>query len=298
MFKIEQTNDDIIFHNKYGEFSKNKLESQLINEHLTVKRLGILYDLNESQIIHVLRTLKITFRNKLENTRVIVFKIIPMMHQVLLGTLLGDGYMRGNNIYGLGHSINQMDYFYNVAENLNQLTSSISYKECKLGKSLELFTHHHSSLIPYFNRFYTKGKEKKFFTEESAYDLEPIGLAYWFMDDGKFDEYGFYLCVGNITQEEGTVLVNLLKNKFNLSSNMQIHDKNKGYHNIYIKAESRSHFISLIEPYIPDSMKYKLIGEPYPILKNPSEIIDRHSKYCYKINRQVNFHGIDKIKKH
>jgi hypothetical protein len=79
---------------------------------------------------------------------------------------------------------------------------------------------------------------------------------------------------------------------------MQIHDKNKGYHNIYIRAESRSHFLTLITSYIPDSMKYKLTGEPYPILKNLSKIIDRHVKYCYKINRQVNFHGIDKIKKH
>ena len=145
--------------------------------------------------------------------------------------------------------------------------------------------------MPYFDRFYSHGKEKKYISERSAYDLEPEGLAYWFMDDGKFGEYGMNLCVGNISDEEGDLLVSLLYSKFDIVSTFQVHDAIRGYHNLYIKAKSRSRFIELIEPYIIPSMRYKLTGERYPKLYQKSDIAERHISYCKKVGRAVRFSG-------
>jgi len=117
------------------------------------------------------------------------------------------------------------------------------------------------------------------------------------MDDGKFDDYGAYLCVGNISDEEGNLLINFLKNKFNLESNFQFHDRNKNYHNIYIKATSRSHFFNLIKPYIIPAMMYKLIGgPPSKNIYNRDTIILKHLKLCEKANRRINYSGNNDIK--
>jgi len=161
MFLLENTPDpDLILHNKYGIYSKNELETQLREGRLTVNELGKIYGLTPFQIVHVLRTLSITFRNKFEDIRTAHYEITPLRHQVLLGTLLGDSFMTGPRYYQLGHSLNQMDYLYHVAEQFGPIVSSVAYKETDLGRSLSFWTHRHSLFEPYFIKFYSKGKEK------------------------------------------------------------------------------------------------------------------------------------------
>lgn len=90
--------------------------------------------------------------------------------------------------------------------------------------------------------------------------LTARGLAYWFMDDGGADRSGFMLYTNSFTLIEVELLVNSLKNKFDL--NCSIHTRKhkiKKPYMIYIKACSRDLFISLIKPYIIPHFAYKLI---------------------------------------
>jgi hypothetical protein len=276
------------------------MESQLIEGHLTVRELGSVYGLKSYQMLHVLKTLGISIRNNTNDTRIFDSSIDSSLHQVLIGTLMGDAFMKYPKCYQLGHGLHQLDYIYHVAERLKCFIAYIGDKDndCVTKKSFCLRTFRHSVFIPYFDRFYSFGPKKKYFIENTAQDLEAEGLAYWFMDDGKYNEYGFYLCVGNITDKEGEILRHLLKNKFNLETNFQIHDKEKNYHNIYIKAESRHKFLSLIEPFIIPSMRYKVDGFLFPKIEfNKEHILKNHLDLCKKAGRFIRYSGEPEIVK-
>lgn len=297
-FWLENINSDTILHNKYGVYSKKELEEQLKLGYLTVEELGDLYSLTPFQIVHVLRSLGITFRNTLSDTRIPQFIITPSMHQIILGTLLGDAYMKTDSSYMLGHSINQAEYFYNVAENLGQAIATVFYKKSTLGKSLGFWTNCHDLFKPYAMNFYSEGFHKKVLSETAFYDLGAQGLAYWYMDDGKYGDYDMTLCTGGFSEPEVKRLVQFLKIRFNISSNEFLHKSGENrYWYIRIKAESRLHFISLIEPYVVPSMKYKLTGDPYPLLIDESLIAQHHLNLCDKIKRPIRFTGNENIEK-
>ena len=109
-FKLEHFDSDTILHNKYGVYSKEELEAQLKEGHLTIDNLAELYRLKGYQMLHVLRVLKITYRNALNDTRIMSPEITPEMHQVLLGTLAGDAYMKHHKCYQLSHGPSQRAY--------------------------------------------------------------------------------------------------------------------------------------------------------------------------------------------
>jgi len=298
-FEKNIVGDDIILKNIYGLFSKNELETQLREGHLTIGELGSIYSLKEYQIIHVLKSLDITYRNNLNDTRIIESTIDGSLHQVLIGTLLGDAYMT-NNSYSLGHGISQYDYCYHVAERLNKFIASFGdfNTKAKTKKSLNFWTFRHDVFKSYLSRFYSHGMDKKYFTEKTAYDLEPEGLAYWYMDDGKYGKYGVNLCVGDISEEEGEILTKLLKSKFSLHSNLQCYDSKNENYTIYIQAKSRSHFYDLISPYIIPSMRYKITGSKFQRIPFKKDlIVNRHLQLCEKAGRYVRYFGDKDIQK-
>ena len=291
--------DDLILKNRYGLFSKKELEAQLKEGHLTVGELGSLYNLKEYQIIHVLKSLEIIYRNDLNDTRIFDATIDNSLHQVLLDTLLGDAYMTDKS-YLLGHGLSQYDYCYHIAERLHQFVASIGDFNVKAQtkKSINFWTYRHNIFSPYFDRFYSHGIKKKYFTEKTAPDLESEGLAYWYMDDGKYSKYGAYLCVGNISIEEGNILIDLLKRNFSISSNLQKYDAKKNSYAIYIQAKSRKHFYDLISSYIISSMRYKITGSRFPRIAFIRElIISRHLKLCEKAKRYIRYFGDEVIQK-
>lgn len=293
-------NNDLTLKNKYGVFSKKDLETQLKNDHLTVKKLGERYRLKDYQMVHVLRTLDLTFRNSVNDTRVLDPSISPSLHQVLVGTLLGDGSMLTPKSYHVGHGVNQIDYCYYLAERLHQFVASFGDKDVKARtkKSFEFWTYRHDVFKLYYERFYSRGKRKKYITDKSAFDLNPEGLAFWAMDDGKFNEYGYYLCVGKINPEEGLVLVNLLKNNFDINSNIQTHHKEKSHYNLYIQAKSRARFIGIVSPYVIPSMVYKFNGESPPTVPFSIDgIVSRHMRLCKKAGRHIGYSGDLEIEK-
>jgi len=291
----EKTDTDLILHNKYGDFSKEEIESQLKEGALTIKELSTVYGLKSFQMEHIIKSLGIVYRVPLNDTRISAPAITPHMHQMLLGTLLGDANMSSPKYYRVTHGMGQLPYVYHIAECLHSYTATIHYK--KEVNAVEVYTNRHDNLIPYFDRFYSHGKSKKYLIEGIIHDIDPIGLAYWYMDDGKFHEFGAYLCVGNITLQEGSNLRYTLENKFNISTSLQNHDIKKGYYNIYIKAESRNDFFGLISPHIIPPMVYKINGSAYPNKYQIADIRDFHLRMCDKISLPIRFSGDSFIEK-
>jgi hypothetical protein len=90
--------------------------------------------------------------------------------------------------------------------------------------------------------------------------LSPLALAVWFMDDGSKLGSGFKIATNCFELSELEELCKLLFEKYNLNSSIHS-NKIKGLHatwTLYIKKNSARSFANLIEPFMLNSMKYKL----------------------------------------
>lgn len=90
-------------------------------------------------------------------------------------------------------------------------------------------------------------------------NLSPLALAIWYMDDGSKLGSGFKIATNCFQLSELEELCKLLFEKYNL--NCSIHSnkvKDKLTWTLYIKKSSAISFANLIEPFMLNSMKYKL----------------------------------------
>jgi len=94
-------------------------------------------------------------------------------------------------------------------------------------------------------------------------NLDTVALAFWFMDDGSWNNYGssFFHTEG-FSLEEQKLIVKTLKNKFGLRSEIKQRSGKPHLFNIKLKKEATNKLFALIAPYIHNSMKYK-ISEKY-----------------------------------
>lgn len=88
--------------------------------------------------------------------------------------------------------------------------------------------------------------------------LTPIALAIWIMDDGSKVYKGLKLSTNSFTYNDCLILINVLKDNFNIKASIQ----SAGYENqyiIYIWKESMNNLRNIVSPYIVAEMKYKII---------------------------------------
>jgi hypothetical protein len=89
--------------------------------------------------------------------------------------------------------------------------------------------------------------------------LTPVGLAYWFMDDGAAIPSGYILCTDSFLYEDVCLLVSVLKNKFDLDCSIHtVKGRTTKQYRIYVKANSVEKFVALVKPHMHPSMIYKL----------------------------------------
>jgi hypothetical protein len=75
------------------------------------------------------------------------------------------------------------------------------------------------------------------------------------MDDGYKSGKGLYICTESFSLKEIEMLINILKNKFNLKCSY--HKVTNGYR-IYIFSISKARLIELVKPYFIKHFYYKL----------------------------------------
>lgn len=86
--------------------------------------------------------------------------------------------------------------------------------------------------------------------------ITPIGLAYWYIDDGTQAGKGFLLHTDNFSKEHVKLLCSALNLKFGLHTNPRLRLLDQ--YAIYIPVKDRELFLKLITPFIHSSMAYKL----------------------------------------
>ena len=239
----------------------NKLEN-LVKEGKTDKEIAEILNYSQSYIKHKRLQLKLC---RGEQCKPIHYNFSCDQEQIIIGSLLGDGYIHGvkgtnsGTFLSLHHCAKQKEYIEWKAsffKDISSLYENTRYDErFKNPEYIDyvLQTRSILELVPYRNNWYTP--EKRIY-EPDLNKLGPLGLAIWYMDDGtKCKPYGgAILCTNCFTRDELIIMQTMLKNNFNLNVTLNIKSANM----IYIPSSEFSKFKKIVEPYIIPSMKYKI----------------------------------------
>jgi LAGLIDADG DNA endonuclease family len=113
--------------------------------------------------------------------------------------------------------------------------------------------------FPFFDQlyllFYDPISGKKKVPENIGNLLTPLGLSYWFADDGA--KAGLFLHTDGFSKEDVVLLLSVLDSKFGLQCSLR--QRHKDQYAIYISAHSKEQFIGLINTFLHPSLHYKLI---------------------------------------
>lgn len=195
-----------------------------------------------------------------------VNRISEEQKSIIIGTLLGDGYIYKDKYGGcyleIKHSDKQKDYVFWLYEKLKNICPS-KPKQRKDNMQWKFNTTTISDLVLLRDNFYPGGTKivPKNISETL---IRPLSLAIWYMDDGSLDfrpksHCALSLKTNSFTLNECEKLSEVLKNNFGVISSVQnTICRGKKYPQIYIGKHGRDRFINLVSPHIIPCFKYKL----------------------------------------
>jgi len=182
-------------------------------------------------------------------------------YQVLIGSSLGDGCLFRKTptcspLFIENHGPKQEEYVKWKAVQLASLDPVVTYhKNGGYGdRHVRVCTKSNMALAPILEERYPEPSTKL------INDLEPLGFAVWFMDDGTSGGNAVKLCTNGRTLSTLIKMQHMFKTKFGLRTSLQKHSFVNGHQQRQLNflGESREAFCELIRPHIIPSMEYKL----------------------------------------
>ena len=190
--------------------------------------------------------------------------------QLILGSLLGDACINSNSDSGgyrcvhFTQSDKQIDYFNYKKSILGKYALGEKIRTSGYGSLMhDIHTTTNLELNKFLNEYCMKNG-KKFVTQEWCNELDPMGLAFWYMDDGSISnrdndklECRIHISTNGFSLKENETLINMLRGRFGIEATIGDKEIYKGY-TLILDVKNTERFCSLIAPYVCDSMKYKL----------------------------------------
>lgn len=186
--------------------------------------------------------------------------------QLILGSILGDGSLsklahgKHQSRLRVAHCLEQEEYCRWKASILKKynLLSQVCYSHTFDSRFKEpdytiikISSIAHPIFTKYRNKSYSNNKSKSLPCEELE-NLDPLGLAVWYMDDGCKTGNSMVLCTNSFSRSELEFLVTLLKRKFDLDFTIQKTGA------LYLRVSSWSRFRDLVRKHITPCMRYKI----------------------------------------
>jgi hypothetical protein len=181
---------------------------------------------------------------------------------ILIGSLLGDGTLRRQNnrlnaLFEMNHSYKQREYVDWKWQYFHRLV--LTPPKFRIGAGNRIAYRFTTQSLPeftkYHNWFYINGKKRIPFDIE----LNPLSLAVWFMDDGTKIRSAIYLNTQQFSIEEQQFLQRLMFKVFKLNCTL---NRDKKYFRLRVDMVSSTLMSRIIDPYVIQSMKYKLTNDP------------------------------------
>lgn len=202
-------------------------------------------------------------KNKLRSRGV---ELTQEQKEILCGTLLGDSSLQfypkhrwKSPIFKCDHGPKQEAYAQLLCSKLSSLGSRIKkytrYHSAtnKKYETITVTTVSNPYYMEMYNQLYSTGSKQ--ITKEFLYNFTIKSLAYLYMDDGYADQNTAYICTDCFSNESKQILVEYLKETFDLHFSIVNHGK---YYRLRLSQYDFPKFTLLLEPYIIDSLKYKL----------------------------------------
>jgi len=220
-------------------------------------------------------------------------KLPEELKQIILGTLLGDSSINKSSKTTRGfsflHSITQSGYF-----SYKKMLLGKIFNECKGSKGGFSGSKENRRGNSIVNRAISdliinccEKNTKKHVTKNWVNNLTPIGIAFWYMDDGStnFNEKQrarVRFATNSFNDNEVILLQRMFKIKYNIDSKIFDYKGNV----LCLSADGSEKLFSIIFPYICDSMKYKL---PKKYKKYPCVLNSPFDTYLDIIDTEILF---------
>jgi hypothetical protein len=195
--------------------------------------------------------------------------------EIVIGTLLGDGYLEFDGFKASRLQIKQCEfkkeYVFWLYEELKNLVRTPP-KQRKDNQQWYFSTRSLEELDSLRILFYNERRKLVPLTIEKLL-VSPLSLAIWFMDDGTLDyrvksHCSFTLSTDSFSINEVRLLQEVLLKRFEIQSSIQTpSSRGKKYVKLYIGKHGRENFLEIVKPYILSCFNYKLP----PIILDPSE---------------------------
>jgi len=187
-----------------------------------------------------------------------VERLNQFQKSVIVGTLLGDGYLRivpgrQNAFLEINHALSQREYVMWKYDALKGIRAGAPTVRKGNGKrvAIRFYTRQSQELTEFQRLFYRKGVK----VIPKDLELDPVSLAVWFMDDGsRCRESDVYLNTQQFSLRSQLILIQVLK-KLGLEARL---NKDKEFKRIRFIKNSIHDLCTLIEPHIIPSMQYKI----------------------------------------
>ncbi len=195
--------------------------------------------------------------------------ILLEARSVIIGSLLGDGYLYPKGTLQIEHCLAHAEYTQWKYEKLRVISGKeptiVKRYDTRTGKTYRSSRFFTKAVLKDFRiAFYPE--KKKVIPSQLGDWLDHLALAVWFMDDGSRGAHtpkGLVFNTSCFSSEEQIVLQSLLREKFGI--NVSIHNVGKGYH-LYVQANSYDRFHGIVFPHLITLMRYKLPVDPVTTL--------------------------------
>lgn len=194
------------------------------------------------------------------------FIISEEVHQFLLGTLLGDSSIvkdKSGNYARICGIHCEKQFFYamekkrllgNLFASGKEIENNGFKKKNKIIKKAYCFrTKSRKELNKYYDLF-----KKDFDIKNILNQLNEIGIAFWYMDDGSLSSNGYTLNLSthSYTEKENDEIIKFFLEKYNIQFK-KILDKRINKYSLYCCGKNKNKFLKLISPYILNEFQYK-----------------------------------------
>ena len=185
------------------------------------------------------------------------------IQQIVIGCVLGDGYMTKSGCLQIEQSAEQKDYVDWKYEQLKSIVPSKPKKviryDKRTGRTYSSYRFYTRALFKELRRLFYPGEKKSIPSTIQNYLKSSVTLAVWYMDDGgrgANTEKGVIISIPNYDFESQHRLQTVLK--VNYGINTTLHKNGQ----LYIPVSSYSTFYNCISSHIIPSMRYKLSVTP------------------------------------
>ena len=186
----------------------------------------------------------------------LILSLSDRQMSIVIGSVLGDAYIYPQGKICFEQSVKQKEYLSWKFQELENLAYPKISKVIRTDKrsgsrtiSYRFFLRQYFRLL----RRYFYPNRQKMIPPDIGKWLTPLAIAVWYMDDGHLDK-GKYplLATENFLRNQNNNLCFLIKEKLNITC--FVNNKNR----LRIRSESKEFFFNLVEPFICESMRYKL----------------------------------------